>query len=69
MGELRQDRNRCSDIQNIAIPYSNFSESIKDSRFVSFSNHVPTKNAKLLTPFGVGKGQRNMGKIGKGAAR
>ena len=49
---LRQDRNRCSDIKNIAIPYSNFSESIKDSWFVFFPNHVPTKNAKLLTPFG-----------------
>ena len=28
------------------IPYSNCSKSIKDSWFVSFSTHVPTKNAK-----------------------
>ena len=54
-----RNRDRCSDIEDITIPYSNFSQSIKDSWFVSFSVHVSTKNAKSLTPsFG---GQQNLG--------
>ena len=32
------------------IPYSNCSQSIKDSWLVSSSTHVPTQNAKSLTP-------------------
>ena len=35
---------------SISIPYSNFSQSIKDSWVVSSSAHVPTKNAISLTP-------------------
>ena len=37
-------------MEDATIPYSNCSQSIKDSWFVSFSTLVPTKNAKLLTP-------------------
>ena len=43
-------RDRCKKIEDITIPYSNFSQSIKDSWVVSFSTHVPTKKAKSLTP-------------------
>ena len=46
-----RDRDKCSEIEAIFIPYSNFSQSIKDSWVVSFSAHVPTKNAKSLKPF------------------
>ena len=45
-----QDRTRCSEMEYVAIPYSNCSQSTKDSWFVSSSTHVPTNNAKLLTP-------------------
>ena len=62
-----RDRDTCSEIDDITVPYYNFSQSIKDSWFVSFSVHVPTKNATSLTPsFG---GQQNLGKIGTGATR
>jgi hypothetical protein len=42
-----RDRDRCSEIEDVTIPYSNFSQSIKDSWFVSFSTLVLTKS---LTP-------------------
>ena len=41
------NRDWCSEIEDFSIPYSNFT-----SLFVSLSAHVPTKNAKSLTPFG-----------------
>ena len=44
------DRDGCSKIEDVTIPYSNYSQSIKDSWFASFSTLVPTKNAKWLTP-------------------
>ena len=36
--------------QDVTIPYSNRSESIKDSWFIYFSTHDSTTNAKSLTP-------------------
>ena len=45
-----QDGDWCSTIADVTIPYSNCSQSIKDSWFVSSSILVPTKNAKSLTP-------------------
>ena len=45
-----RDRNRCSEIEEITIPFYNFSKSIKDSLFVSSPTLVPVKNAKLFTP-------------------
>ena len=44
------DRDRFSEMEDVTIPYSNCSQSIKDSWFVSSSTLVPTKNAKSLTP-------------------
>ena len=44
------DRNRCSKKKYVTIPYSNCSESSNDSWFVSYYAHMPTENAKLLTP-------------------
>ena len=41
---------RCSEIEDIIVPYFNFSQSIKDSWLVTFYVHVPTKNVKSLTP-------------------
>ena len=62
-----RDRDRCCKIGDVTIPYSNYSQSIKDSWFIFFSTLVPTTNAKSLTPlFG---GERILGKIGIGAAR
>ena len=43
-----RDRDRCSEIADVTIPYSNCSKSIKDSWFVSSSILVPTINAKSL---------------------
>ena len=43
-------RDMCSEIDDVTIPYSNCSQSIKDSLFVSISTLVPTTNAKSLTP-------------------
>ena len=63
-----RDRDRCSEIEDITIPYSNFSESIKDSWVVYFSANVPTKNAKSLTPLYSGDSEIIMGEIGIGAA-
>ena len=45
-----RDRDKCSEIADVTVPYSNCSQSIKDSWFVSSSTLVPTKNAKSLTP-------------------
>ena len=45
-----RDRNRSSEIADVSIPYSNCSQSNKDSWFVSYSTLVPTKNAKSSTP-------------------
>ena len=45
-----QDGDWCSKIEHGTIPYSNCSQSIKDSWFVSSSILVPTKNAKSFTP-------------------
>ena len=57
----------CSEMKDISIPYCNFSQSMKDISIVSVSAHVPTKNAKSLTPsFG---GTTDLGEIGIGAAR
>ena len=42
-----QDRDRCSEIKDVNIPYSNRNQSIMDSSFVSFSTHVPTKTDKI----------------------
>ena len=50
MAKFGRDRDICSEIEDMSIPYSNCSQSIKDSCFVSFSTHVPTTNAKSLTP-------------------
>ena len=36
------DRDKYSEIEDITIPFSNISQSIKDSWLVSFSVHVPT---------------------------
>ena len=47
--EIWRDRDRCYEIENGTIPYSNCSKNIKDTWFVSISTHVPTKNAKSLT--------------------
>ena len=41
---------RCSELEYVTIPYFNYSQSIRDSLFVSSSNHVSTKNAESLTP-------------------
>ena len=54
----------CSEIKD---PYSNCSQSVRDSWFVSFSTLVPTTNAKSLTPL-LG-GPAKFGEIGIGAAR
>ena len=35
-------------IEYVTIPYSNCSQSIKDSWFVSSYTHVPTKNGKII---------------------
>ena len=52
-----QDRDRCGEIDDVTIPYSNTSQSIKDSWFGTSSILVLTKNAKSLTPlFGGGGG-------------
>ena len=40
----------CSEIEDVTIPYSNCSQSIKDSWFVFFSTLVPTTNVKSLIP-------------------
>ncbi|CAI7997851.1 hypothetical protein GBAR_LOCUS2263, partial [Geodia barretti] len=48
--EFGRDRDRCSEIEDVTIPYSNTSQSIKNSWFVSISTLVPTTNAKSLTP-------------------
>ena len=61
-----QDRNGRSEKKYVTI-YSNCSDSVKDSWFVSYYAHMPTRNAKLLTP-SVG-GQWNLGEIGRSAAR
>ena len=45
-----RDRDRCTKIADVTIPYSNTSQSTKHSWFVSSSTLVPTKNAKSLTP-------------------
>ena len=50
MAKFGRDRDRCSKRADVIIPYSNTSQSIKDSWFVSSSTLVPTKNAKSLTP-------------------
>ena len=50
IAKFGRDRDRCSEIEGVTIPYSNCSQSIKNSWVVSFSAHVPTKNAKSLTP-------------------
>ena len=44
------DRNGCSKKKYVTIPYSICKESSNDSWFVSYYVHVPTTNAKLLTP-------------------
>ena len=46
-----RDRDRCSEIEGVTIPYSTLVKINMDSWFVSFSTHVPTTNAKSLTPF------------------
>ena len=48
--EFELDRNGCSEKKSVTIPYSNCSQSRNDSWFVSYYVHVPTTNAKLLTP-------------------
>ena len=45
-----RDWDRFSEMEDVTIPYSNCSQSIKDSWFVSFPTLVPTTNAKSLTP-------------------
>ena len=45
-----RDRDMCSKITDVTIPYSNTSQSTTHSWFVSSSILVPTKNAKSLTP-------------------
>ena len=45
-----RDRDWCSKMADITIPYSNCNQSIKDSGLVSSSILVPTRNAKSLTP-------------------
>ena len=40
----------CSEIEDVTIPYSNCSQSIKDSWFIYFSTLVPTTNVKSLIP-------------------
>ena len=42
---FRRDRDKCCKVEDVTIPYSNCSESIKNSLFVSFSTLVPTTNA------------------------
>ena len=49
IAKFGRDRDRCSEIEGVTIPYSNCSQCIKDSWFVCFSTLVATKNAKLLT--------------------
>ena len=51
-----QDRDRRSKIADVTIPYSNCSQSIKDSWFVYSSTRVPTTNAKSYTPLLAGEG-------------
>ena len=48
------DRNGCSKKKYVTIPYSICRESSNDSWFVSYYVHVPTTNAKLLTPSAMG---------------
>ena len=57
----------CSEIEDVTIPYSNCSQSIKDSWFVYFSTLVPTQNAKSLTPLfeGIAKFGRDRDMFGK----
>ena len=59
-GLVKQDRDRCSEIHYINIPYSNCSKSIKSSCSVSFSTHVSIINANPMTLIlELVKGQRN----------
>ena len=54
---------RTKTIEDVTIPYSNCSQSIKHSWVVSFSTHVPTTNGKSLTPlFRGGQQNNNMAK-------
>ena len=46
--KFNRDWNRFSEIEDGTIPYSNCSQSVKDSWFVHISNLVPTQNAKSL---------------------
>ena len=46
--EFGRDRDRCREIEGVTIPYSNCSQNIKDSWFVSFSTLVSMKNATSL---------------------
>ena len=55
-----RDSNRCSEIANVTIPYSNCSQNIKDSWFILFSTLVPTTNVKSLTP--LYRGTANFGR-------
>ena len=49
IAKFGRDRDRCSVIEEITIPYSNISQSITDSWVIPFSAHVPKKNVKSLT--------------------
>ena len=44
--KISQDRDMFSEIEDGTIPYSNCSQSVKDSWFVPISTLVPTENVK-----------------------
>ena len=58
-----QDKNKCSKISHVTIPFSNISTCTMHDWFVSTSTVVPTKNGKSLTPI------LNFGEIGMGVER
>ena len=49
---MEQDKDRGREIEYVTIPYSNYSQSIKDGWFVSSSTltKYSTKNVKSFTP-------------------
>ena len=61
-------RDRFSEMEDVTIPYSNCSQSVKDSWFVPISTLVPTTNAKSLTPLFRGDSEIWAG-LGIGSAR
>ena len=46
--EIGRDRDRCSEIKEITIPFYNFCKSIKYSWFVSSATLVPVKKCEIV---------------------